>query len=373
MKKVLTLTLITFIMAACSMNAQEVNYDVKGTCEGKSSKVVLKNILTGKTVSETAAKNGKFAFEGKADMNTLMGVQTEDATWVQLFFCDGTPVTIDLKTYSTKGSALNERLAQQDRELNNLIVDIQKSYEDASGKDVTDEQQEALMTAMQQKLKELGEAYLKVFTENKDNLMPIAFLTLQNLQVISMTLGDDVYSQIFDDNAAYSQHPIYNKVKGQLEEMEKQEKAAEEAKNALIGKQFIDLEEADVNGKMHKLSEYVGQGKWVLVDFWASWCGPCRGEMPNVVENYNKYHSKGFDIVGLSFDDDKADWVQAIKDLQMPWVHLSDLKGWESVAAQVYEIRGIPASLLIDPTGKVVARDLRGPALGEKLKEIFGE
>lgn len=149
--------------------------------------------------------------------------------------------------------------------------------------------------------------------------------------------------------------------------------AMQAEKQKMIGKQFTDLEEADVNGEIHKLSEYVGKGRWVLVDFWASWCGPCRAEMPNVVSNYEKYHDKGFDIVGLSFDKSKDAWLRAISDLQMPWIHLSDLKGWQSVASSVYNIRSIPASLLIDPKGKIVAVDLRGELLGEKLKEIFGE
>ena len=136
---------------------------------------------------------------------------------------------------------------------------------------------------------------------------------------------------------------------------------------------FLDLEEADVNGKMHKLSEFVGQGKWVLIDFWASWCGPCRAEMPNVLANYKKYHDKGFDIVGLSFDQERLAWVTAISELGLPWIHLSDLRGWNSIAADVYGINAIPASILVDPQGKIVAQDLRGEELGEKLREIFGE
>ena len=145
------------------------------------------------------------------------------------------------------------------------------------------------------------------------------------------------------------------------------------AQDAFIGKQFIDLEAADENGESHALSEYAGKGKWVSLDFWASWCGPCRAEMPNVKTAYRKYHDKGLEIVGFSFDEKKKAWLKAINDMDLTWIHLSDLKGWGSIAAEVYEIEGIPDNLLIDPKGKIVAHDLRGEELQQALAKFIGE
>ena len=139
----------------------------------------------------------------------------------------------------------------------------------------------------------------------------------------------------------------------------------------LVGMKFRDLRLSDPQGKEHKISDYAGKGQWVLVDFWASWCGPCKREMPNVTAAYKKYHDRGFEIVGLSFDADADNWKEAIATWDMPWVHLSDLKYWKSKAALVYGIHAIPDNILIDPEGIIVAQGLRGRELENWLAEIY--
>lgn len=138
-----------------------------------------------------------------------------------------------------------------------------------------------------------------------------------------------------------------------------------------IGSTAMNFTQADTLGKNISLADF--RGKYVLVDFWASWCGPCRRENPNVVATYNKYKDKNFTVLGVSLDEERDSWLRAIKKDSLSWTQVSDLKGWENAVAQQYHITAIPRNLLIGPDGKILAKDLRGEDLQMKLRELLGE
>ena len=196
----------------------------------------------------------------------------------------------------------------------------------------------------------------RIVRENQDNDIPVPYIVEAMYE-----LGYEGLVEALNPKAAYYNHPDLAKAKALLASYDKRKP----------GTKFHELTMKDMNGQEVKLSDWVGKGNYVLVDFWASWCGPCRQEMPNVVENYELYHPKGFEVVGVSFDQKKDAWVTAVQQLGMRWPQMSDLKGWKCAASSLYGISSIPSSVLVDPQGTIIAIDLRGKALGEKLKDIY--
>ena len=241
---------------------------------------------------------------------------------------------------------------------------ILKEYRALQQKDPKGELPESKAKAriLSERMDSLGEVQLKIVREiirdNRDNELPAKYIKDAMYQ-----LSYEDLKSALDPRTAYYHNADLDAAKQLLAGYEKR----------APGKQFHELTMKDVADQDVALSQWVGKGNYVLVDFWASWCGPCRQEMPYVVSAYEQYHGKGFEVVGVSFDQKKEAWVKAIQQLGMKWPQMSDLKGWKCAAAEAYGVSSIPSNVLVDPTGKIVAMDLRGDNLLNKLKGIYGE
>ena len=361
MKKVFILA--AFAIAAVSSMAQ-VKYDVNGTSSENGKTFYLLDRLTKKSIDSMVVADGKFAFTGTADKDALLAVKAQKGNLEIEFFNDGTPVIINFNDSTLKGSPMNERLAKL-----NLEMEVPQRRFEAKTANMTEAEiranGEELMAEMNKVIDGMQAFANKVFKEERNSLIPVAFS-----QLYFLDNGFEAYDELVKEGVVFANHPYLKKTRDEIEAMLKPK---DSPKMAFIGQQYTDLEMADPDGKMHKISEFVGEGKYVLVDFWASWCGPCRAEMPNVLDAYNKFHDKGFEVVGVSFDQKKEAWVKAVDQLKMPWLQISDLKGWSCAAAPIYKIDAIPDNILIDPQGKIIDRGLRGKPLHKRLEQLLNK
>jgi thiol-disulfide isomerase/thioredoxin len=361
MKKLFSMAVMALL--ALTAQAQDVPYSLTGTVEDTTTFVSIAPNMDAEKSIKIPVANGKFKSDGQLPRNAIVTLNSPNHPQVA-FVNDLTPVTVNLIKRKVTGSALNvqftdfqKSLYKQNQKINEATVKLgELRKEPRTVENVTKvETMEKQINEMEEKRNSDIQQYCKKHT---DDVSPAYFIkqytylfTYKQLQSVVAT------------NAAYYNSPLLDDAKTRLQAMEVRHP----------GQPFTDLTLQDLNGKTVKLSQWVGRGHYVLVDFWASWCGPCLMEMPNVVEAYNRYHvSKGFDVVGVSLDIHESDWQNAVKNQGMAWPQMSDLKGWDSKACESYGVKTIPCNVLVDPKGYIVDVDLRGMRLQNKLMEIFG-
>ena len=324
------------------LDGYEIEGEITGYANGTS--VSIMNGNTGASEGETTLQNNKFVLKGKVQTPDFKVIMINKLQPYITLFLDNSRVKIQAAYGAIDRAVVTGSPSNGDfYQLNGLLGPYQSVFN----------QNAAYDSAAEFNVKRILEEFVKQHPNSY--ITPLAVIRY-------LQLGDDsnMPEQLFNLMAPeIKSTPLSAYVTQQIND----------GKKIPVGQVLPDFTQADTLGNPVKLSSL--RGKFVLVDFWASWCHPCREENPNVVANYNKYKSKNFTVLGVSLDKDKPKWIDAIHADGLSWNHVSDLQGWGNAVAQQFQIFSIPQNILLDPEGRVVGKNLRGGALDRKLAKLL--